>query len=741
MPSSGSSAPARWAPGIAQLAAAAGARTLVHDPDPERSSAGWRRRASGSSDEAGARLEPGAPSSRALADADVVIEAAPESLELKRELFGARGRGRARRLRARHQHLLAVGHRDRRRRARARARRRHALLQPGAGDEARRGGGGRALRRAGARAHARARPGDGQARDRRRRRAGLPRQPLQPPVRRSRRCGWCRRGWRRLEQVDRICRLGGGFRMGPFELMDLVGIDVGFEVSKSFYAQSFGEPRWRPSMLAARKVAAGNHGRKTGRGWYEYPEDGEHRPPDADPPAAGGGDGLVVIARRTALADELRDAAARGRLARRRPGGRRGRRGPRARRRLRRRSTTRRTAPLQGGPQVILCDEAPLAELDPDGPRRRLLRRSRRSAASSSSPRSPTTSDAAARAAERFFASLGRHVEWVGDAPGLVLGRIVCQLVNEACFALGDGVGAPEDIDAGMVLGLNHPRGPLEWGDEIGPSRCSACSPALYDEYREERYRAAPGAAAGGPDGRAAPTVSAAGSYSAPMRRALLTTLFAAPHRGRPARAAASPPPMVLPGDAAAAGIAAAKSTWLVGARPSAARPTPSPPATAGAAIGTGAYVVASGRARELAAALRARGPAALRRARPPRQAAADPAARPARRRHRLARRDRRPVARPAAGHDTSPLLALVDSTADVSHPEFAGGSSRRSAASRSRARTGPRPPPSPPRPRTTAASSASGPACERSTSASRTRSAARTRSPGSRARSSRAPR
>ena len=59
------------------------------------------------------------------------------------------------------------------------------------------------------------------------------------------------------EQVDRICRLGGGFRMGPFELMDLVGIDVGFEVSKSFYAQSFGEPRWRPSMLAARKVGVG----------------------------------------------------------------------------------------------------------------------------------------------------------------------------------------------------------------------------------------------------------------------------------------------------------------------------------------------------------------------------------------------------------------------------------------------------------------------------------------------------
>ncbi|HEX5780996.1 MAG TPA: 3-hydroxyacyl-CoA dehydrogenase NAD-binding domain-containing protein, partial [Solirubrobacteraceae bacterium] len=66
------------------------------------------------------------------------------------------------------------------------------------------------------------------------------------------------------EQVDRICRMAGGFRMGPFELMDLVGLDVGLAVSRSFYEQSFGEPRWRPSPLVARKVAAGHLGRKAG---------------------------------------------------------------------------------------------------------------------------------------------------------------------------------------------------------------------------------------------------------------------------------------------------------------------------------------------------------------------------------------------------------------------------------------------------------------------------------------------
>ena len=88
-----------------------------------------------------------------------------------------------------------------------------------------------------------------------------------------------------LEQIDRICRLGGGFRMGPFELMDLVGIDVGFEVAKSFTELSFGEPRWKPSPLQARMVAAGRLGRKSGSGWYEYGE-GPHRAEDPSRPRA-----------------------------------------------------------------------------------------------------------------------------------------------------------------------------------------------------------------------------------------------------------------------------------------------------------------------------------------------------------------------------------------------------------------------------------------------------------------------
>src|SRR3989440_4625718 len=112
------------------------------------------------------------------------------------------------------------------------------------------------------------------------------------------------------EQIDRIVRLGGGFRMGPFELMDLVGIDVGYEVAQSFNEQSFGEARWKPSPLQARMVAAGRLGRKTGRGWYDYSGEGRHRPEDPEPREPGGGDGRrVAIDGAGALAGELRDRA------------------------------------------------------------------------------------------------------------------------------------------------------------------------------------------------------------------------------------------------------------------------------------------------------------------------------------------------------------------------------------------------------------------------------------------------
>jgi len=289
--------------------------------------------------------------------------------------------------------------------------------------------------------------------------------------------------------IDRIVRLGGGYRMGPFELMDLVGVDVGLEVSKSFYAQSFGEPRWRPSPITQRMVDAGRHGRKAGRGYYEY-RSGEHRPDDPETPAVGGGEGLVVVAGAGTLVDELLEAAGgAGWDARRADEGG----GETANLVL---VGSRRDAgalDLPDGPRALLCDNGSLASQDVDGTavgfhvlpplgQSRLVELTR----------GPRSSEAASGAAERFFTTLGKHVEWVGDAPGLVLGRIVSQLVNECAFALGEGVGSAEDIDAGMVLGLNHPRGPLQWADAMDVEHVLNVLRALHLHYGEERYRTAP---------------------------------------------------------------------------------------------------------------------------------------------------------------------------------------------------------------------------------------------------------
>ena len=292
--------------------------------------------------------------------------------------------------------------------------------------------------------------------------------------------------------IDRAVRLGGGFRMGPFELMDLVGIDVGFEVSKSFWEQSFHEPRWRPSMIQARMVQAGRLGRKAGRGYYDY-AGGPQRREDPEPPDRGG-DGVVAIMGDGRLAHDLREATAAAGynvLDLESNGD-----SPQV---VIDAITGR--SPLDAEPVIddpstlvlILCADGSLAELDVGGgavgfhalppfEESRLVELTR----------GADTSAGDARRGEQFFQSLGKHTEWVGDAPGLVLGRIVCQLVNEATFAVAEGVGEPADVDTAMRHGYNYPRGPLEWADAIELDHVLAVLDALHGELGEERYRAAP---------------------------------------------------------------------------------------------------------------------------------------------------------------------------------------------------------------------------------------------------------
>lgn len=287
--------------------------------------------------------------------------------------------------------------------------------------------------------------------------------------------------------IDHALRLGGGFRMGPFELSDLVGVDVGYDVARSFFELGHGEPRWRPSQIPAQMIAGGRLGRKSGRGYYLYPEGGSHRPEDPVARKIESATGAVDVLGGTPLAGELRRLATAAGYTLDAP------------------VETQRTLTLDAriatagvdvdpsrGPVAVLCGGNSLASaargrdmvgfhaLPPLGPAHTIeLTRTR------------ATSEQTVNAARSFFHAIGQHVTEVGDAPGLVLGRIVCQLINEANFALQERVGTTADIDTGVRLGLNYPRGLLEWQEAIGVHQVVATLDALQREVGGDRYRVA----------------------------------------------------------------------------------------------------------------------------------------------------------------------------------------------------------------------------------------------------------
>jgi 3-hydroxybutyryl-CoA dehydrogenase len=293
------------------------------------------------------------------------------------------------------------------------------------------------------------------------------------------------------ETIDRIVRLGGGFRMGPFELSDLVGVDVGFDIARSFYELSFHEPRWQPSPIPQRLVAAGRLGRKSGQGYYDYSGEGPYREPDPPAVMPDSASGAAQVLGEGPLADELRRLAkATGYEVPDRESH------PDASHAIvidTRLEDTGRGLFAYKGAKLVLCASGSLATIGQGKDVAGFM---------ALPPLGEThivelttghgTSDETARAAAHFFHSLGKHVEWVGDTPGLVLGRIVCQLVNEAAFAVEQQIGSVDDIDRGVRLGLNYPRGLLEWGDAIGLRLVLGVLDGLQRETGSDRYRAAP---------------------------------------------------------------------------------------------------------------------------------------------------------------------------------------------------------------------------------------------------------
>lgn len=247
--------------------------------------------------------------------------------------------------------------------------------------------------------------------------------------------------------------------------MDLIGIDVNHAVAQSMYRSSFGEPRYRPSPLAARKVAAGTLGRKTGEGWFTYPR----AKPGTVASSAGAEDNPVRVLGEEPLARELRAALTAAGIAEGDGW------------------LTVTFGPPAQGPALRLVRDAFLHVADPtaagfhavapfDGVRLVEL------------TRTPRTDPVAFERAQALFAALGRETAEVVDVPGLVSGRVVCQLINEAYFTNS----APQDVDAAMELGVAHPRGPFAWAEAIGLPAVVATLDGLHQALGDPRYRVAP---------------------------------------------------------------------------------------------------------------------------------------------------------------------------------------------------------------------------------------------------------
>lgn len=286
-----------------------------------------------------------------------------------------------------------------------------------------------------------------------------------------------------LEDLDRLAR-GAGFRMGPFELVDLIGMDVNLATSESVYDRT-GEDRFEPVAIQRRMVAQNRLGRKSGAGFYDYSQ-GVRKHDDAAPerPSEINEDERIAIVGYAGLAAEMHDrlerayanvelwedeetlgqipedttivfdvgdgASDRGSIIE--------------------------SLDAQLPAETIIFVDAYATDLHALAKRLKHPERIAGYGILSSLEHqrvveivdADETSDDALELAQDLFESIGRGVVLVEDSPGLFLGRTIGSIVNEAVYVVQDEIATPEDVDLAMRLGTNYPRGPIEWGQEIG---------------------------------------------------------------------------------------------------------------------------------------------------------------------------------------------------------------------------------------------------------------------------------
>jgi 3-hydroxybutyryl-CoA dehydrogenase len=274
--------------------------------------------------------------------------------------------------------------------------------------------------------------------------------------------------------IDAVMRDCGGFRMGPFELMDLIGHDVNYSVTQSVFNAYYGDPRFAPSIVQQELVNAGFLGRKTLRGFYRYDQIVPMPPAQAEEAQMCPQhvtlvgthplfDAINVRLRQASIpvgtADGAVPAFQAGGVIVLTDG----------------RSATQR-AQDEGNPNTIVVDLL----LDPEKATRIAL------------ARADQCSDAAWNDAVGLFQHASFTVTRLDDVPGLAVMRTVAMLANEALDAVNQGVCSAAAVDIAMQKGVNYPRGPLAWADAVGLQHVFTVLANLGAAYGEDRYRVSP---------------------------------------------------------------------------------------------------------------------------------------------------------------------------------------------------------------------------------------------------------
>jgi 3-hydroxybutyryl-CoA dehydrogenase len=274
--------------------------------------------------------------------------------------------------------------------------------------------------------------------------------------------------------VDRILRDHAGFKMGPFELMDLTGLDVSQPVMESIYQQFYDEPRYRPSAIAAQRLAAGLVGRKAGEGFYRYQDGKAQIAAEAPVPVVEAMPAVWVsprAARRSELLALLKNLGAEIETGQ---------------------SPSPNALTIVAPLGFDVTTVAVVERLDPArtvgidmliddaATKRRVL------------ATNPATRTDMRDAAHALFARDGKAVSVIRDSGGFVTQRVVATIVNIASDICQQGICSPGDLEKAVTLGLGYPQGPLAMGNRYGPTNVLEVLFNMQTVYGDMRYRPSP---------------------------------------------------------------------------------------------------------------------------------------------------------------------------------------------------------------------------------------------------------